>query len=174
MPITASVRSFAETTSITGLAMEDLSSPKLRLGWDYWRMLRGTRRFPTRDEIKPRDIATILSHMVLVKVVDGGADFQFRIVGDHAGRGYSVPFTNRLLSDIATELPRASANWSNLCRQVVASATPFAVRVVIGLDAPEANFTEAEGLFLPLGPADGKVDHIMNFVEHVLKSPYAV
>jgi len=170
MAIGTPLQQFPDTTSIEMFALEDLRSPHLRLGYDYWRLLRGTRRFPARDEIKPRDIAGALSHMVLVKVLDGGADFQFRIVGHHASLGYHIDFTNRLLSDVAVDLPRASRNWAAICRQIIASGVPLGVHVSSGLDAPEVNFTEAESVFLPLGPTDDCVDHVMTFVEHVLRA----
>jgi hypothetical protein len=170
MPIQAPVKTFPDTTSVAVIALEELRSPRTRLGLDYWRMLRGTRCFPTRDEIKPRDIAGALTNMVLVKVLNGGADFQFRIVGHHASLGYHTVFTNRLFSDVAVELPRASQNWGNICRLIVDNGAPIAVRVLSGFDAPEANFAEAEAVFLPLGGTEHEVDHVLTFVEHVLRT----
>ena len=170
MSASIQIQQYPETTMIETFAPEDLRSPQLRLGYDHWRSLCGARRFPSRDEIKPRDIASALSNMVLVKVLGEGEDLQFRIVGYHASRGYHIDFTNRLLSEIASVLPRASRNWAGICRQIIASGAPLGVRVHSGFDAPEVNFTEAESVFLPLGTTDDRVDHVMTFVEHVLKT----
>ncbi len=161
---------YPDATSVVLKPPEELRSPKVRLGFEYWRTLRGARPFPERDEIKPRDIAAILSHMVLVKLIDGGADYQFRIVGDHASRGYGVDLTNRTLSEVATLLPRASRNWSNIFNQVVASRAALAAHVSVGHDAPDVNYTEAEVVFLPLGGKEQHVEYVLSFVEHALKA----
>jgi len=161
---------FAKRTTATIIAPETLRWAKTRLGYDYWRMLCGSRRYPSRDEIKPRDIAAALTNMALVKVIDGGADFQFRIVGDHAGRGYSADLNNRLFSSLESELPRAVANWNRVYRGVMQSGIPMAVDIVTGIDAPDINFTEAEAVFLPLGPNGDEIDHVLTFIQHALKS----
>ena len=41
-----------------------------------------TGRFPPRAEMSPRDMADMLRNTVLVRVLDGGEEFEFRIVGD--------------------------------------------------------------------------------------------
>ena len=170
MPRAEPAQEFPETTSITMIAPGELRSLPLRRGYDYWRALCGTRRFPSRDDIKPREVKFALTNMLLVKVIDDGADFQFRIIGDHAWRGYNTALTNRLLSDVAQEIPRPVANWLKIYRQVVESGAPVAEHVIAGRDAVEANFTEAEAVFLPLGSEDHKVDHILAFVNHNLKA----
>lgn len=161
---------FAKKTTAEVIEPEALRRPKTQLGYRYWRSLCGTRRFPARDEINPRDIAAALTNMILVKAIDGGADFQFRIVGDHAGRGYRADLNNRTFSSMEDELPRAVANWYRVYRGIVDTGRPLAVDIVTGIDAPYVNFTEAEAVFLPLGPSDGTVDHVLTFIQHALKS----
>jgi len=159
----------APTMAIRLIALEELRDQKTRLGYDYWRMLRGMRRFPSRNEIKPRDIACALPNMALIRVLEGGNDFQYLIIGDHAGQGYGVNLRKRCYTDIAVELPRATANWFRLSRQVVESGKPIAVLAKVGLGASDARYSNAEAVYLPLGPHDNCVDHLISFVKWELK-----
>jgi len=162
-------QAFSDTTKVVEIAPDEVRSIKVRFALDYWRNLRGAKRFPARAEIKPREIKGVLTNMVLIQVIDAGRDFLFRVVGDHAGRGYNVQLTNRLLSDVSREIPRAAGHWRSIFGKVVASGEASATRVSTGHDAPDANFTEAEAVFLPLGSAGHAVEHIICVVEHVLK-----
>jgi hypothetical protein len=47
---------------------------------------------------------------------------------------------------------------------------PLAVRCRIGHDTPEAKFTEAETIFLPLGASEAAVDHLLVFTCYLLDS----
>ena len=170
MPISGPAQNFPITTAIALIAPEELLSRKVRLGFDYWRMLCGTRCFPARGDVNPREIAGILTNMALLKVIDGGSDFRYRIVGDHAGRGYRADLNGRSIREVAAEMPRAAENWLRLYRQVTESGKPMAVRVSVGHDAREVNFTKAEAVFLPLGETEDRVDHLICFVEHELNA----
>lgn len=170
MPRTAPVQEFPEATLMTVIAPQELRSSPTRQGYDYWCRARAARRFPSRDDIKPRDIAGALTYMVLIKVIDNSSEFQFRIVGGHAGRGYGTDLTNRLLSDVAKEIPRPAENWRKIYHQVVESGMPLALHITAGRDAVEANFTEAEAVFLPLGSTEQNVEYVLTFVKHELKT----
>jgi hypothetical protein len=47
---------------------------------------------------------------------------------------------------------------------------PLAVRCRTGHDTPEAKFTEAEIVLLPLGVCDSAVDHVLVFSCYLLDS----
>ena len=53
---------------------------------------------------------------------------------------------------------------------VVDSGMPLAVRCRTGHDTPEAKFTEAEIVLLPLGVCDSAVDHVLVFSCYLLDS----
>ena len=101
-------RYFPEATSVQAVSLEALQDSVLRQVRDYWRMLRGTRRFPTREDIKARDISVAMNHMVLARIVDRGADLELKIVGDEVGRAYRAPMNGRRISELARELPKAA------------------------------------------------------------------
>jgi hypothetical protein len=48
----------------------------------YWEGLKGTRRWPSRDDIDPTAIPHLLAGTVLLKVHRDPLDFEYRIIGD--------------------------------------------------------------------------------------------
>lgn len=148
--------------------LEDIAGGPVREGYLYWKGLCGDRAFPTRDELKPFAIRTILRHLVLIKVLDGAADFHMAIVGDDVQRAYGVPLNNRLLSDIVKDAPLVFPGWMERYRKVALSGRPLFYRVTAGLDGGQANFLKREAVVLPLGE-NGSVTHVVTFGKHELK-----
>ncbi len=162
---------FPKATEIEIIPLDTVEQPVLQQGVAYWRMLRGTRAFPSRDEIRLRDLASLLKHMVLVKVLDGADDFFMKVVGDEVARCYRAPLINRRMSDIAADLPRSVARWSALYRKVALSGEPLAVCVTVGSEKPELNFTHSTTVCLPFGPSDDAVDHLVTFGQRFSRPP---
>lgn len=98
-------RRFLGLTAIDFVPVAELQHCAVRLGFDYWQRQRGARKFPARAQIRPNEIVSALSHFSLIKVWDGGADFEVRIAGDAMNCAYRAPLNGRLISDIATDLP---------------------------------------------------------------------
>ena len=48
---------------------------------DYWRDRRGSRSMPGRNDISPAQLKAHLPYLLLADVIDGGADFRYRLVG---------------------------------------------------------------------------------------------
>lgn len=65
---------------------EQIASDRLRSMYDYWRAKSARRLGPRRGEIKPEEIKTLLPCIWLADVVDGGADYQFRLGGEEIVR----------------------------------------------------------------------------------------
>lgn len=160
---------FPDKTRYELIALEALESPVIRHGIAYWRTLCGERRFAKREDLDPRKITDGLSNMILVRVIDSGADFAFRIVGDEVRRAYPVPLNNRRMSEIAADLPVLAEKLSLAYRRVIATGLPLAVRTTVGLDNPEVKFSFAEAVHLPLGATDAAVDHLLTLASHTLE-----
>lgn len=156
-----------ETMSFEHVALDALECPFLRTGLNHWRLLRGGRRFPAREDLKPREIAGLLRRMSLIRVKNG--DFQYRIVGDCVVQAYDIQLHNRWLNDIESEFPRFVSFVRPVLMRVVETREPVAVRGSTGHGAPRVNFTHYENLLLPLGPDDDTVDHILNFTNYVMR-----
>jgi hypothetical protein len=161
--------SFPEATQVEILPLEQMVTPIVCQGIAYWQKLRGERPYPAREEIRVRDIPSLLKYMVLAKAVDDCADFILKIAGDEVCRCYRAPILNRRMRDIAADLPNTVARWLPIYRQVALSGLPIAVVVTVGLEAPEINFTHAETVCLPFGPAGQAPDYIATFGQHVAR-----
>lgn len=148
-------------TAFQFVAPETLEATPIRIGLEYWCNRRGSRRFPSRADIHPRDFSAALQHMSLIKV--DGDDFIYRIVGDAVVRAYDIPIQNRRLSDIVYDEPGFGTIVIPLFRKVVEAGEPAAIRGTTGHDVTRANFTDYENVLLPLGPDDSHVDHIIAF-----------
>ena len=148
-------------TAVHTVALDELDSPVLKLAADYWRSLRGGRRFPAREDLRPRDMTGFLRDMALVKVIDGGADYEFRIVGDAQAQAYSIPLQGRRISEISVTAPWFTQIATITYDYVRRSGEPLALRGGIGREFPEAKFVYNENVFLPLGASNDAVDHLL-------------
>ncbi|MDR3525690.1 MAG: PAS domain-containing protein [Rhizomicrobium sp.] len=159
-------RRFPGLTSINFVPVTELEQRAVKLGFAYWQRLQGTRKFPARGQIRPNEIVAALSHSSLIKVWDGGSDFEVRIAGDAMNCAYRAPLNGRLISDIASDLPLMASRWRRIFGEILATGLPVAVRTRAGHDLPETNFSDSEAVFLPLGENDNTVDHLLLFAQH--------
>lgn len=58
-----------------------IPEPQLRDLYDYWNGKRAGRRWPSRDDIEPQEIAGLLPYVMLVDVLEDGRYFRFRLIG---------------------------------------------------------------------------------------------
>ena len=127
---------------------------KLAPLYSFWNTKRGTRRFPSKDEINPREIKEFLKDVILLRVIDAGNDFEFRIVGDGLIQAFGGNFQGRTASRFAK-----LANITELAhRPVACEGEPRLLEYWIRFsDLPVYH---RETLFLPLGQGD-TADHIL-------------
>lgn len=150
-----------ESTDFETFALDAIDCAPARRGLEIWNQLRGSRRFPARADLTPRRIAEIMPYMSMATVIDGGADFENRFVGDAVVRAHNVSIVHRRFSDVARDMPVLMGGLMPLFRQVVAEGKPLAYRGRTGHDMTLVVYTDFEGLLLPLGERDDIVDHIV-------------
>jgi hypothetical protein len=140
-----------------------LTQNETRAAYDMWTGLRGDRPWPAREELKLRQIASLVPYMSLVKVLDGGSDFEHRIVGDTMVRAFSVPIQNRRFSEIAVDAPLLIEDSMILFAKVVHDRLPIAWQQFVLYDKIRITSTCTEMVLLPLGKTPDAVDHIAAF-----------
>lgn len=129
-------------------------SPHLAPLYALWNEKRGARRFPAKREIAPRDIKPFLKDATLLRVLDDGQDFEYRIVGDAHVQAFGRNFQGRRTStfpglDRLSELAH---------RPVAVEGSPRLLQYFLTFkDYP---LYHRETLFLPLG--EDVVDHILS------------
>ncbi len=160
-PVTGPEELLPERTNFEVCALDTLASTPAQRGVTLWRLLRVNRKFPSRADLRPRDIVDIMPHMSVAAVIDGGADFENRYVGDAVVRAHDVPIAHRRFSDVAKDMPVLMQGLLPLYRRVVETREPLAYRGRTGHDMDHVVYTDFEGVLLPLGETDDQVDHVV-------------
>ncbi len=141
------------------IELSEIQNPLVRNGLDLWTKLKGARRFPGRSELSPRDMKGFLRNSVLVRVLDHGKEFQFRIVGDAIVSAQGQSFQGLTTAEIDRRLPGYGEMLRRAYRRIYEERAPVALRGLEHSPTHRAFFHETLGL--PLG-ADGEtVDHIL-------------
>jgi hypothetical protein len=156
-----------DTSSTTVVSLDDLDDPLVRTGANYWRALKAGQKLPARSQLSPRDISGILRHIVLLKVVDGGRDYEYRIAGDAHVEAYGLPFKGLRISQVIAASPEFGRMLYGVYEHVRVTAEPFAVRGWVGREISESRFVYYESVFLPLAEDGESVDHVLIFSVYV-------
>jgi hypothetical protein len=147
--------------------LDSVENNLVRAGLGYWRRLKGARAFPSRQEIVPRDIAGLLRNVILVKVINAGEDYEFRIVGDAHVQMSGFNMQGSHMRDLKRVSPGFAAALQKLYARVLETRQPFALRGV--MDRPGQAPMSSESVLLPMGQEDSVVDHILVFSVYIPK-----
>lgn len=143
------------------LSLDEIESPTLRQVAEYWSSLRGSRRFPSRNAFEPRNLKGILRHVTLLKVLNDGEDYEFRVVGDVQVQAYGENFAGMTLSEVAVKHEKFAAGLRLFYEGIRMGREAFGYRGWIGRDMPDTKYSYHECVFFPLGASDDVVDHIL-------------
>ena len=145
----------------TAVPLDNAVNPHVKKAIDYWRSLRGQRRFPARADMTLRGLAPILPYAVIVSVIDAGADFEFRYVGEAQREAFKTSFKGLRVSQIEEVLPELGGILRGVYEQARATGVPFIVRGRIDHEPANSKLLYHETVFLPLGADDSAVDHLL-------------
>jgi hypothetical protein len=150
------------------IGIDLVESEIVRSGVSYWRRLSAGRKYADRCDISPKDIRGLLRHVVLLRVIDSGRDYEYRIVGDAHVIAHGFCMQGKNLSEVENHAPGYAGILKGLYDYPVRRRTPLALRGWLALGEEGAEFLYSESVFLPLGPNDETVDHVLNFSVYVL------
>ncbi len=145
------------------IALSEIDSPILQQGVAYWRSLSAERNFPSRSDVTPRGLSSLLRNTTLVRVVDGGKDYDYRIVGDAYVMAHGVSFQGKLWSETDKLSPGYHALIKSVYDRVVRKKEPVAMRGWVERSGQQFEPIYSEYVFLPLGTDGATVDHILVF-----------
>ncbi len=160
-----------EAISASMALIEDAENPIVKIGAEYWRSLRGKRRFPSRGDLALRGMVAILPYSVIIAVLDGGADYEYRFVGDAQRQAYKTYFKGMRLSQIEIGAPELGEVLRDVYELLRSSGSPLLLRGKADYDEIDSQQRYHETVLLPLGASDGVVDHILVVGVHV-PSPF--
>ena len=141
----------------------------LRKALMLWQDLRGERLFPSRQQLSPRVLGSLLSHAILIKVLDGGTEFQIRIIGDAIAAVQNVSMQGLTMAEIDVLLPGYGSMVRKSYIRACTTKMPQAYNGRLLREADRRIFNR-ELLLLPLGETDEAVDHLMTFVVYMAPS----
>jgi hypothetical protein len=145
-----------------------LGAELVRTGISYWRSLAGRQAFPGRASLISCLSPQLVANAILAEVIDGGADYEYRMLGSEVAKGFDTDFTGRRLSDLIETAPKFGLGLRMLYEMVRAGGEPLGYRGWMGNDAAGAGFVYHESVLLPLGE-DGVVDNILTISVLVLR-----
>jgi len=151
------------------LTTDEIESEAVRGVVELWQSLREGRRFPARDALGPRSLKRLMRHVMLLRVIDGGADYEYRIVGNMQVQAYGTSFLGMKLSEVAREYPKFAEGQKIFFDGIRMGRDPFGYRGWIGKDMPDTRYSYHEIALFPLGPSDDIVDHILVAGIYVLR-----
>ncbi len=151
------------------IGFDELSSGVTIRGLEYWNALRGARRFATRKNVNPRDVSPLLRNIWIVRVQDGGEDFEYRIAGDVVMQLHGPWLPNSSTTDLDVHFPGYGRLVKRIYLHIYHAGKPLALRGEVRRqprnDAGIGTLFKHETPFVPLGDADNEVDHILGFCD---------
>jgi hypothetical protein len=153
------------------IALADIHSSNVKRGLALWRRLKGTRRFPSRIEVAPRDLGDLLRHTALVRLSSGGEDFEIRLVGDAIVQAQGTSFTGYTAAMVDAVSAGYGAELRTIFRRLHRTGEPAVFRGWYERD-PGPKPVYHETMFLPLG--EGAVDHVLVIAAYAVSRDQAL
>jgi hypothetical protein len=147
------------------IALSEINSPILQDGIALWRKLCGAGKYPAREDVTPRLLKGLLRNTSLLRVIEGGRDYEYRIVGDAFVQAHGRSYQGMLWSETATLSRGYHDRIKPVYDHVVQTGEPLATRGWIERGDGSSEKIYSEYVFLPLGKT--AVDHILIFAVYL-------
>jgi hypothetical protein len=153
-------------------AIDDVEHPIVKSAVLYWQSLRAQRRFPARADLTLRGMARFLPYTLIVAVIENGADYEYRFVGEFERQAFKRDFKGMRVSQIEKIAPTFGEIIRATYDKVSSTGLPFAARGLADHVRTGEYIPYHEAAFLPLGTADGLVDHFLAVAADI-ERPYS-
>jgi hypothetical protein len=156
-------KSPVETTqkmSRNAIALADVSNPIVRKALDVWERVRGERAMPSRADMGPRALLGLLSNTAVVRILEDGEDFQFRIVGDQIRVQQGMPMQGKTTAEVDAAMPGYGTLLRRIYRSAYEAAKPVAFRGWYTRPQDNHPFFH-EVVILPLSDTGATPDHLI-------------
>ena len=122
------------------LPLERLDAELVRTGLSYWRSLKAGQALPERASMISCLSPQMRAQSMLVEVVERGAEYEHRFVGEEMTKAFHTDFTGKRLSDLVEGFPKFGLSLRMVYEMVRASGEPLGYRGWVGNDLPGADF----------------------------------
>jgi hypothetical protein len=142
------------------IALAEIQNPTVRKALDVWERVRDGRAMPSRADMSPRALIGLLSNTAVVRVIDDGEDFEFRIVGDQIRVQQGAPLQGKRMNEVQAMLPGYGDLLKRIYRNAYKAAEPRAFRGWYTRPADNHPFFH-EVVIMPVGDDGKTVDHLI-------------
>jgi hypothetical protein len=142
-------------------SIDEVEHPIVKSAVSYWQSVRAQRRFPARADLTLRGMAGFLPYALIVAVIENGADYEYRFVGDIERQAFKRDFKGMRVSQIERMAPKFGEVIRATYDKVSTTGLPFAVRGLAEHVKTDEYIPYHETVFLPLGATDKLVDHFL-------------
>lgn len=149
------------------IPLSEVDNAILLDGVTLWRNLAGVRKYPKREDVSPRLLKPLLRYTTLLRVICGGNDYEYRIVGDAYVMAHGQSFQGKLWSETKSLSPGFYKFIKPVYDRVVYDGEPVATRGWIERGGNSNGQVFCEYVYLPLGDEDVGVDHILAFAVYL-------
>lgn len=133
-------------------------SPVLTNALSYWLSIKKDAAFPRRDAMAPEEIVALWPHLLMVDVIDGGADYYVRLFGQNLVDTYGEHTGRRLSEAKVPDLVRERSHLLfEFCRQNVAPTYSYWPETA----SDRRPFVNVEALCLPLSSDGVALDRML-------------
>jgi hypothetical protein len=132
----------------------EIRHAKLRDLWLYWAAKKGPG-LPGRAAIQPEEMRDFLGHLLLMDVVEGGADFRYRLHGTSLISLFGGDLTGQLVSSLVVE---GVTDLLDEARRVVSSRAHYYLEETV---IAEKRHLRVSKLILPLAANGRDVDMLL-------------
>jgi hypothetical protein len=128
--------------------------------YEYWTDKRGARFAPSRADIHPEEMTSILSHILLIDVVGSPPRFRYRLVGTAFIEAYGREITGRFVDEIDLDDQRdfILADYLGVVRTKEPSLSHWRYT------KRDGRFVRYSRLLLPLSRDDSEIDMLLGAV----------
>ena len=153
------------------IGLADIKSAQLQDLLDLWTAKKGLRRFPSREDITPRDMKSFLRNITFIRITNDGTDFEYRVMGDAVVQAWGQSFVGMDAAQLNGIREGMGDVILRICASVAARREPLVVRGE--LSKGEFEHIGQECLFLPLGPDDKTVDYVLGVSSFGAPTPFS-
>jgi hypothetical protein len=148
-----------ERRSRNAIALDALENPLVRGALEVWNAAKGARALPAKADLTPRAMLAMLKNTALLKVLDGGREFVFRVVGDQIALQQGAPLQGKTMAEIDAILPGHGAVLKRIYQAVMEAGAPLAFRGWYLRPADKHPFCH-EVVILPVAEDGAAIDYL--------------
>ncbi len=140
---------------VESFSIDDLPSDILKDIYQYWLVMKGDRDMPSREDLHPSDIVSLLPYVSLIDVEHDTQRYKMRLVGTETVNALGKDITGKYLD----ELPEIERHLKGRYEWILKNKRPYIITDKLRWSSK--SFLRFCSLGLPLSNDDQNVDIIM-------------